>query len=477
MSRYDLVVVGGGTAGLTAAIGAARLGARVLLAEQDRTGGDCLWTGCVPSKALLAAADRAHALRTAAEVGLAPVEPHVDLGRVMAHVRGSIRRLAPHDSPERLRREGVEVRLARARLVGPGRVRVGDAEVRSRTILIATGARPALPPVPGLAEAAPLTSETVWGLEELPERLVIVGGGPVGCELGQAFARLGSRVTIAEAEPRLLPREEAAAGRVLSETLGDEGVEVRVDAAAVAVDDGRLRVDGRGGPAALPYDRLLVAAGREPVTGDLGLDRAGVRVHDGGWVVVDDTLRTTAEGVFAAGDVTGRLPFTHVAGWHGGLVVANALFGLRRSVDHERIPWVTFTDPEVARVGLTEDQARRRLGEGVRIARRDHDELDRAVVEASTAGFTKLVGDRRGRLVGATIVGSAAGESIAEVVAVMGHGGTIGDLGRTVHAYPTYTEAAWRAGLEYLRERWLTPRTRGLIRPLLAVLRHLDRPG
>lgn len=477
MSRYDLVIIGGGTAGLTAAVGAAGVGARVLLAEEDRTGGDCLWTGCVPSKALLAAADRAHAIRTADRVGLAASEPEVDLERVMGHVRESIARIAPHDSPDRLRREGVEVRTARARFTGPGRVVIGDTEVRTRCALIATGARPVLPPVPGLADAGPLTSETVWELRTLPRHLVVVGGGPVGCELGQAFRRLGSRVTLVEAEPHLLPREEPAAGRLLEDVLTREGVEVLVGTTAVAVGDDGLRVDGPAGGAVLDHDRLLIAVGREPVTGDLGLGHVGVRVSEGGWVVVDDTLRTTGDHVFAAGDVTGRLPFTHVAGWHGSLVVTNALFGLRRSVDHEQIPWVTFTDPEVARVGLTEAQARDRLGDDVRVARVEHEAVDRAVVETATTGFTTLVGDPRGRIVGATIVGPAAGESIAEVVAWMRNGGTISDLGRTVHAYPTFTEAPWRAGLEHLRDRWLTPRTRALTRPLLALLRILDRPG
>jgi pyruvate/2-oxoglutarate dehydrogenase complex dihydrolipoamide dehydrogenase (E3) component len=267
VKRYDLVVVGGGTAGMTAAVGAAGVGARVLLAEQERTGGDCLWTGCVPSKSLIAAARRAHDMRTADRVGLSPVEPEVDLERVMDRVHDVIATIGPHDSPERLRAQGVEVVQARASFERPGVVRVGDRPVRYRAALVATGSTPALPPVDGLAEAEPLTSDSLWGLRELPQRLVVLGGGPIGCELGQAFARLGSHVTIVEMADRLLPPAEPEAGELVAQVLRREGVDVRTATRAVRARQGELVVAGSDGTTStLAFERLLVGDGRSPRT-------------------------------------------------------------------------------------------------------------------------------------------------------------------------------------------------------------------
>jgi pyruvate/2-oxoglutarate dehydrogenase complex dihydrolipoamide dehydrogenase (E3) component len=475
--RYDLVVIGGGTAGMTAAVGAAGVGARVLLAEADRTGGDCLWTGCVPSKSLIAAARRAHDMRTADRVGLAPAETEVDLQRVMGRVHSVIATIEPHDSPERLRAQGVEVVASRARFLRPGRIEVDGRQVRYRSALIATGSTPALPPVDGLDEVAPLTSDTLWDLKELPERLVILGGGPIGCELGQAFARLGSRVTIVEMADRLLPSVDPEAGEVVAGTLRTEGVDVRVATRAVRATDGRVVVAGPDGvETVLGFDRLLVATGRRPRTEGLGLPAVGVALNEQGFVRIDDRMRTTGRNVFAAGDVTGRMPFTHVAGVQGGLVVTNALLRLHRTVDEERIPWVVFTDPEVAHVGVTEDEARRRWGTEAIVTRHDYDAVDRAITQDRTTGFAKLVADPRGRLVGATIVGEGAGESIAEMVAWIHSGGKLRDIGGAVHAYPTLSEGPWRAALEHLRDRYLSPRTRRWTRPVLAALRHLDVP-
>lgn len=476
MSRYDLVVIGGGTAGLTAAVGAAGVGARVLLAEEHRTGGDCLWTGCVPSKALIATARRAHAMRTADEVGLDPVEPTVDLSRVMARVHETIATIEPHDSPARLRREGVEVVDARARFLAPGRIDVGGRTVSTRSTLLATGSRPVLPPVEGLAEADPLTSDSLWDLGERPDRWVVLGGGPIGCELGQAFARLGSQVTIVEMADRLLPTTTPEAGHALARALTAEGVDVRVGTRAVKVGRGEMVVAGPGGRDVVTFDRVLVAAGRRPVTGDLGLDRVGVDTSDSGHVVVDDTMRTTAAHVFAAGDSTGRMPFTHVAGAQGSLVVTNALFGLRRALDLDTVPWAVFTDPEVAHVGLSPADARARWGDDALVERFDHGGLDRAVTDGDTRGLAILVADPRQRLVGATLVGEAAGESIAELVAWIRTGGTLRDLASAVHAYPTMTMAPWHAALEHLRTRWLSPAVRRTARPVLFTLRHTSRP-
>jgi pyruvate/2-oxoglutarate dehydrogenase complex dihydrolipoamide dehydrogenase (E3) component len=464
MSTWDLAVVGGGTAGLTAAVGAARIGARVLLVERDRTGGDCLWTGCVPSKALLAAAEHAHAARQAGRLGVDVDGVRVDLARVMAHVKRAIARIEPHDAPERLEREGVTVRHGHARFTAPGRLEIDGREERFRRAMVATGARPLVPDLPGLAAARPLTSDTVWGLTELPSRLVVLGGGPIGVELGQAFARLGSRVTMVEMDAQLLPREEPEAAAVVARRLTEEGVGVRTSTRAVAVHGGELEVEGPGGSERLGFDELLVAVGRRPNTDDLGLERIGVEVDARGAVTVDDRLRTTADRMFAGGDVTMRLPFTHVAGAHGATVVQNAVVGLRARVDHERIPWVTFSSPEVARVGLTAAQARRRFGSVV-VRTSHHADLDRAIAVDDTDGFATLVGDRRGRIVGATVVGPRAGESIGEVAAWMAGGAKVGRIVRTTHPYPTWSEDLVAASLEDLNTTLarLRPLTRALV--------------
>ncbi|MBW3662768.1 MAG: FAD-dependent oxidoreductase [Actinobacteria bacterium] len=476
MRRYDLVVIGGGTAGLTAAIGAAGVGARVVLAERDRTGGECLWTGCVPSKALIATARRAHDMRTAHEVGLRPAEPVVDLPSVMRHVHRAIQTIQPHDSPERLRAEGVEVRQGHARFVAPGRVSIGDDEVAYRTALVATGSAPTLPGIPGLIDAEPLTTDTLWQLDAVPERLAIVGGGAVGCELGQAFARLGSTVSIIEIADQLLPTEDPRVGAVVAEALERDGVSVHTSARVGEVASGHLQFEGDAGSATVEFDRILVATGRRARTHELDLERVGVEVAPDGSVRVDRSLRTTSPHVFAAGDVTGLLPFTHAAGLQGGLVVTNALFRLRRRFDPDIVPRVVFTDPEVAAVGLSAARARRRWGDRIRVARFGYDQLDRAITAARPFGFAEIVTDARGRVVGATVVGESAGESIAELTAWIRTGSRLRHVAASTHAYPTFGEGPWRAALEDLRERFLSPRVRAVTRPLLWLLRRVDRP-
>ncbi|MDP9023736.1 MAG: FAD-dependent oxidoreductase [Actinomycetota bacterium] len=479
-TRYGLVVIGGGTAGLVAAVGAAGVGARVALIERDRTGGECLWTGCVPSKSLIAAADLAHRMRGADAVGLDPVEPQIDFGRVMARVHAARERLAPHDSPERLRDEGVEVIHGHARFAGPGRVVVGERILRYRRALVATGATPVVPPLDGIDRANVLTTDDVWDIAELPSRLVVLGGGPTGCELGQAFARLGARVTIVEMTDRLLRREDPEASRLVAERLRSESVDVRLGARATGIDhDGgehRLEIhqDGRAG--AVPFDRLLVAVGRQADVDGLELDSVGVETADDGSVAVDDTLRTTGRGIYAAGDVTGGPPFTHVAAYQAGLVVTNALFHLRRKASYADVPWVTFTDPEVGRVGRTEKQARDRWGQSAIVRRFDCAELDRAVCAGRAYGFVKLVADPRGRLVGATVAAPWGGETVAGIATFMRQGATIQDISQTVHPYPTFSEGARWAAIEHVRDEWLSERVRRVTRPVLRLLRAVERP-
>jgi pyruvate/2-oxoglutarate dehydrogenase complex dihydrolipoamide dehydrogenase (E3) component len=473
---YDLVVLGGGTAGLTAAVGAAKQGARTLLVERDRTGGDCLWTGCVPSKALLTVAARASAARTAAAFGVHVGEVTVDFAAAMAHVKQAIATIAPHDAPDRLRGEGVEVVEGIGRFVAPDRLEVGGQVVRFRHAMIATGASPLIPPIPGLREVEPLTSDTLWDLAELPGRLVVLGGGPIGAELGQAFARLGSQVTVVEMADGLLPREEPAARELVAASLAADGVDVRVRTKAVRVgraDDGepRLVVEHLGEEQVVPFDELLVALGRRPDVASLGLEVAGVELDGRGAVAVDARLRTSNPRIYAGGDVTMLLPFTHTASTHGSTVVQNALFGLRRSVDHERIPWVTFTAPEVARVGLSVAEARERFGGGARVRTASHVRLDRAVASGETAGFATLVGDPKGRIVGATVVGPRAGETIGEVVAWMAGGASLSTIVRSTHAYPTWNEDLTAASLEDLQAS--LARVRPLTRALLWLRRAL----
>jgi pyruvate/2-oxoglutarate dehydrogenase complex dihydrolipoamide dehydrogenase (E3) component len=479
MSRpYDLVVLGGGTGGLVSALVGAGAGARVALIERERTGGDCLWTGCVPSKSLIAAARLAHRMRHADAVGLAPVAPEVDFARVMDRVWSAIRTIEPEDSPERLRTAGVEVLKASGRFTGPGRIDADGHELRWRSAIIATGSSPLMPPIPGLDDAARLTTDSVWELRELPTRLVVLGGGPVGCELAQAFARLGSRVTLVEMAERLLLKEEPRASELVALRLREDGVEVIAGRRASELrrrqDDAwelRLEDSDQG----VAFDRIIVATGRAARTDGLGLETVGVEVNHAGTVAVDRRLRTSARRIFAVGDVTGLLPFTHVAAHHARVATPNALFHARAKVS-DTLPWVTFTDPEVARVGLTEAQARDRWGERVKLAEFDYAHLDRAITAGEAYGFAKLIADPRGRLVGATVAAPGGGEAIAELTAWISRHEKLDAVSRTVHAYPTLAEGPARAADEYLAARYSTPRVRALTRPALTALRLLEGP-
>ncbi len=455
---WDLLVVGGGTAGIVGAKTAARLGGRVLLVERDRTGGDCLWTGCVPSKALLAAAGVAASARRSDEFGVRTGDVSVDFAQVMDHVRAAIQRIAPVDSVEALENASVTVRRATARFTGAGSADLDGTTVQFRQALVATGAGPAVPPVPGLREVDFLTSETIWGLDELPRDLVVLGGGSIGCELGQAFARLGSSVSVVESADRILPREDPSAAAALTRSLIDDGVELYTGSGVAEV-----RPDG---PASgvlhlengqeVAFSRLLVAVGRAPRTDDLGLGAAGVTVDARGFVVVNAHLRTTNHRVWAAGDLTGHPQFTHTAGVHASLAASNAILGVRRKVDLTAVPRVTFTDPEVAAVGLETARASRTL----RTVDWPHAHVDRAVTERATGGFARLVIDRRGRVLGATVVGPRAGETLAEMALVISQGLTTRDLASVTHAYPTYNDAPWNAAISDVQDQLTRPATR-----------------
>lgn len=467
---WDLLVLGGGTAGIVAAKTAAGLGARVLLVERDRTGGDCLWTGCVPSKALLAAAEAAASARDAARFGVHVEMIHVDFAQAMKHVHAAIHQIAPVDSPEALEASGVTVRRGVGRFVGDGVLDVDGEIVHFTQALIATGAAPALPPIPGLSDLDVLTSDNVWELTQAPRRLMVLGAGSTGCELAQGLARLGVDVTLVEGAPRILPQEDADAAAVVHRALEAEGVDVRVGqsvesvAAASGSTSGTVRLDGGS---TVDFDRLLVAVGRRPRTSDLGLDAVGVEVDDRGFVVVDRRLRTTHSRVWAAGDLTGHPQLTHVAGVHASLAASNAVLGLRRTVETTAVPHVTYTHPEVAAVGIDTGGER----DGVRFRTLEHTDVDRAVTEGRTDGFTRLAVDHKGRVVGATVVGPRAGETIGELTLAVRRGLRTRDLAGVTHAYPTWSDGTWNVAIADVREQLARPATRRVLRTLVRTRR------
>ena len=449
MERYDLVVMGG-SAGTDAAGLAVRLGARAVVIERDRIGGDCTWTGCVPSKALIAAARAAHEARDVGRFGVRLPEPEVDGAAVLEYVRSTIDTVAAKDTEADIRRSGVGLIKGTASLVAPDIVEVDGRRLRARRVLIATGSTPAIPPVPGLVESDPLTTDTLWDLRELPQRLVVLGGGPIGCELGQALQRLGVQVCLVETAPRLLPEHEPRVGELLAARLRAEGVDVRTATtatrfAASGAGGGEVTLACDGSTRHEPYDRVLVVTGRRPTTEGIGLQAAGVAQGPRGEILVDERLRTTARGVYAIGDVTGILPTTQTATYQARVAVPNALFGRRRRATYRALPRVVFTDPAVGRVGLTADEARERWGGRTVVVDADLGDLDAAIVAGKRHGFARLVGDDRGRLVGATLVASGGEDAIAELALFVDRNAAITDVADFVHAYPTLIEVAQKA--------------------------------
>lgn len=456
---YDLCVIGGGAAGLVAAAGGALLGAKVVLVEKHRLGGDCLYTGCVPSKALLESARVAHLQRNAGRFGLAPCTLPVQLARVMARVKAVIRAIEPHDSPERFRAMGVEVVFGAGRFVDTRTFRVNGRALTARRFVLATGSRPALPPVPGLDMVPYLTNETVFDLAEPVEHLLVLGAGPIGLEMAQAFRRLGSRVTVVEATDRALAREDRELAELLVQRLATEGVEfafrVKVTGAQRAASGVRLALqDADGGTRMLEASHLLVATGRRANVEGLGLEAAGVRLADGR-VWTDVRQRTSNKRIFACGDVAGPYPFTHMAEHQAGVALRNALFPLLAKAETRVVPWCTFTDPELARVGLSEDEAQTQ-GVRHRVYRFPFTDIDRAQTAGDTAGLAKLVTAPNGRLLGATILGPNAGELIHEFVLAMAHNLKVADIPRAIHIYPTLAQICRRAADQAMKER-LTP--------------------
>jgi pyruvate/2-oxoglutarate dehydrogenase complex dihydrolipoamide dehydrogenase (E3) component len=444
---YDVVIIGGGSVGLTAASFAVRLGGRVALVEKYRLGGECTWTGCVPSKALLKAARVAYDMRTADRYGLSAVEPEVDLKSVMDHVRVVIAEVYHEESPEVLRADGIDVYLGAARFLDPHTLAAGETTLSARNFLIATGAHPFIPPVVGLDSVDYLTYESIWDLKVLPRHLLVVGAGPIGCEMAQAFCRLGAKVTLLASGDRVLPRDEPAASDVLGEVFEAEGINLLYNARAERAWQDASGIHLGAGGDELVGDVLLVVVGRRPNVDGLDLEKAGVAYSAEG-IQVDDNLRTSQRHIYAAGDCIGRHQFTHYAGWQGVMAVRNALLPGASKGLPDQVPWTTFTDPEVAHVGLTEEQARDRFGDKMMTCEWQMAQADRARAERDTAGFIKLVHKKDGTLLGATIVAGRAGEMIHEWIVALDRGLKVGDLSSAIHVYPTYSTASMQAAAD-----------------------------
>ncbi len=462
----DICVIGAGSGGLSVAAGASQMGADVVLIERGRMGGDCLNYGCVPSKSLIAAARAAHAFTTSGRFGIAPSEPAVDFGKVHAHVHGVIDAIAPNDSAERFEGLGVRVVRAAGRFVGPDRVRAGDLEIAARRFVVATGSSAGVPPIPGLRDVPFLTNETVFDNRAVPEHLVIVGGGPIGSELAQAHRRLGARVTILEML-FMLGNDDPELSDVVRNRMLAEGVEIHEGVAIDGVERtaGGIAVSLDGEPGRVEGSHLLVAAGRRPNLEALDLEAAGIVSGPGG-IRVDARLRTTNRRVFAIGDAAAGSPqFTHVAGYHAGIVIRNALFRLPAKVDYRALPWVTYTDPELAHVGLTEAGARERHG-AVRVLRHPFSDNDRARAERETEGLVKIVATAKGVVVGASIVGAHAGELIQSWILPVQKRMKIKHLAGLILPYPTLGEAGKRAAGSYFTPALFSERTRKIVRLL-----------
>jgi pyruvate/2-oxoglutarate dehydrogenase complex dihydrolipoamide dehydrogenase (E3) component len=466
MIDTDICVIGAGSGGLNVAYGASQAGARMVLVERHHMGGDCLNTGCVPSKALLAAAHAAASIGRAARFGVRAGPATIDFAAVHRHVHDIIAAIEPHDSAARYEGLGVTVVHGQARFLDPRTLAAGTTTIRARRYVIATGSRAAIPPLPGLADAPYLTNETLFDLTVAPRHLVILGGGPVGCEMAQAHRRLGVPVTILE-RLTLLPREDPALVAVLRDRLVAEGVIVHEGAEAKTVErtaDGiAVIVAIAGAEQRIEGSHLLVATGRVPVVDGLDLAAAGIE-HDAKGIVTDDGMRTTNRRVFAIGDVAGGPLFTHAASYHAAIVLKRALFRLpaRRGA---AIPWVTYTDPELAHVGLTEAAARA-AGHAVRVATHGFDHVDRAIAERHTEGFAKIVAAPNGRILGASIVGPRAGDLLQPWVLAMHARLRMGAMAQAIAPYPTLVEVGKRAAGAWFAPRVFGPGSKRLVRLL-----------
>ena len=492
--RYDLVVVGGGTAGLVSAAGAASLGARTALVERDKLGGDCLYRGCVPTKALVKSARVAHLVRHAEEYGIRNAGHEVNFSAVMDRMNRVVQRVAEQDDPARFRKMGVDVFLGdEASFVSAEEVSVDGHWLGARSVILATGSHSVTPPVEGLEEVGYLTHVEALKLERLPRSMIVIGSGPIGCEFAQIYARFGSKVTLLDTVSLPLPQEDPEIGVLVREILVSDGVTFRggykAKEARVEFGDTGTVATGNKGPIAplkvitainerrekieVRAEEILIAAGRAPTAGSLALENAGVELEKCG-LKVDGHLRTTARSVYAAGDVTGKYFFTHVAEYQGRAALRNALFPVKTKADHRVVPWTTFTDPEVARVGLTEEQARDEHA-NVKVYRQDFSGIDRTITDGETTGFVKIVTGGRGKILGGHIIGPHAGNLIHEIALAMQRNIPVQALSTMIHVYPTLSQANQRAADNYYRERLFADRTRRVFSVFFGARRLLER--
>ena len=465
----DICVIGAGSGGLSVAAGASQMGADVVLLERGKMGGDCLNHGCVPSKALLAAGNKAEAFRTSGAFGIGAMVPKVDFAKVNEHVHSVIAAIEPNDSVERFEGLGVRVIQEVGTFVGPREVKAGEHTINAKYFVIATGSSAGLPSIQGLSATPYLTNETIFDLKKCPEHLVVIGGGPVGCELAQAHRRLGARVTVLEIST-ILANDDREAANVVRLQLRREGVELHegVEIQGVEGSEGEisvtLNVDGQ--TRNIEGSHLLVAVGRKPNVTGLGLEAAGIQYSEKG-IQIDARLRTSNKRVFAIGDVSGAFQFTHVAGYHASIVIRNALFKLPTKADYCAVSWVNFTDPELAHVGLSEMQAKEALGDDIRILRWPFAENDRAQAERRTDGFIKVIADRKGRIHGVCVVGANAGELIFPWALAVQKRLKVGAIASVIAPYPTMGEISKRATGTFFTPSLFSERTKKLVRFLM----------
>ena len=499
MNEYDLTIIGGGSAGLVLAVAGAKLGMKTALVEKHRLGGDCLWTGCVPSKAILKSAKIAYYIREAEKYGVLVKDAQVDFTRVMAYVHSAQHTIEQeHDNPERFREMGVNVIFGEGHFETSTTFVIQDKEnnqtltINSKKFVVTTGSRPIPPAIPGMDSVDYLDSENVWELDQLPERLLVIGAGPIGIELGQAFHRLGAKVTIVQRSDRILTKEDTEVSEKMLSYLQEDGIEIllntnpvqinRIDAPLseelnpdIAIWEPQnaeaspeeyhvqLKAADTGAAHEIVVDRILIAAGRKPNIEGLGLEKIGVKVGKSG-IEVNNKLQTTVKNIYAAGDVVGHYLFTHVAAFQATQIVRNIFFPGSSAINYSVVPWATFCDPEVARCGLTEAEAREKHG-AVDVFRVDLHDVDRAVAEGETKGFIKVVATRwKGKILGVHLVGSNAGEVIHEFVLAMNAGLPLRKLAGIIHVYPTFSSIVWRVAGKWLAEGTLIQTLRGIFK-------------
>lgn len=468
--KCDIAIIGAGSGGLTVAAVAAQLDLDVVLIEADKMGGDCLNYGCVPSKALLAAARHAHQHHDASLFGLKAVPPEVDFAGVMAHVRRVINTIAPNDSEDRFAKLGAKVIRESASFIDERTIRAGDYVIQAKHIVVATGSSPAIPPIPGLADVPYLTNETVFSLEQQPEHLLVVGAGPIGCEMAQAFCLLGTKVTVLEAFT-MMPRDEPELVAMLRKQLEGAGIEIieKVEVINVREAQGGIEVVHKkdGNHLKIAGTHVLVAAGRKPNVEQLALDQANIKYSSKG-IEVDERLRSTNKHVYAIGDVAGSYQFTHIASYHAGIALRNILFKWPARVNYRAVPWVTYTNPPLAHVGMSEQEARK-SGKSIDVMMLDYSENDRAVAEEMHTGKLKVICTKKGKILGVSIFGPRADELIVPWILLINEGKTLKSLSSAIIPYPTLSELSKRAASQFYSPKLYS----GLIKYLVAFLKRI----